>query len=104
MSGSRKHSDGSEGALVVSTAPPIYRLARRLFGPNANGEPLGIAIVSAPLFLLALWLSLFERLTVLGVLVSIYVSSVVVGSLVTEHQLEGPQGAPRSMLWGSLWD
>lgn len=87
MSGPSNHPRGRGAHQDVRSDPPIHRLAKRLLGPNANGEPLALLIVSAPLFVLASWLSVSEPLTVTGTLASIYVASVVFASLVTQQSV-----------------
>jgi len=68
-------------SLATSPAPPMIRLARRLFGPHANGEAVGIALVITPFLLLGAWLSLGQPWTPLGAVLSLYYFAIPLDSL-----------------------
>ncbi len=93
----RRSSDGNR------RDPPMVRLAKRLVGPNVNGEAFGIALAISPLVLLGIWVSIAQPWTTYGIIMSAYYFAAPLVSLAVGSKKRAGSKAANRILSAALW-
>jgi hypothetical protein len=95
----------SDNPKHIAKAPPMVRLARKLAGPRANAEALGVAIAMIPLVLLGLWISWGSPWTQWGLLMSAYYFLLPISAFLISRAVRAglQRRLPVRLLYVVLW-